>query len=49
LAVPLVPGGDALQRHGDAWKANYIFLIQNMLGHRAARHLTAAFKLDAET
>jgi hypothetical protein len=38
--------GDAPQRHGDAWKDNYIFLVQNMLGDRAARHLTAAIKPD---
>jgi hypothetical protein len=44
-ATPL-KDGVAPQRHGDAWKTNYIFLIQNMLGHRAARHLTAAIKPD---
>jgi hypothetical protein len=44
--VTSLKGGDAPQRHGDAWKDNYIFLIQNMLGPRAARHLAAAIKPD---
>jgi len=34
------------QRHGDTWKTCYIFLIQNMLGNRAAGHLRAAIKPD---
>ena len=34
--------GSARQRHGDAWKTNYILLVQNIRGKRAARRLAAA-------
>jgi hypothetical protein len=34
----------ARQRHGDTWKANYITLVQNMIGNRAAMRLSAAIR-----
>jgi len=36
--------GGARQRHGDAWKWNYIRLVQNICGKEAAERLKAAIK-----
>jgi hypothetical protein len=35
---------NARQRHGDAWKDNYILLVRNIRGKRAAWRLEAAIK-----
>ena len=32
------------QRHGETWTANYILLVQNMVGNRAATCLAAAIR-----
>jgi hypothetical protein len=38
----------ARQRHGDAWTANYILLVENMCGKQAARRLAAAIRPGRE-
>lgn len=42
--VTRLEGGGARQRHGDTWQDTYIFLVQKVVGNRAARRLEAAIR-----